>query len=250
MTHIFGDNIDQLDDLFIFAEIGMATSSIRQIDLRHIFNISKPVTGDIITGVPISTANFQKLFYGTPDNSDDGVGFDTEQKATPFSFTSSHVINDSTEGVKLKAYYNLAQDDTIATDKGKYAWSETSSTNSGLHFEEKVISVWLHDMGCMDENNLSTASLVRLKKELHRGEFLNCGSYDIYAYNWGDFETEYEKHTGRTFAADTVAASAPGATTVVTAGSANVALDIMLSNSNPLAKNILLRVSYTVTATG
>lgn len=248
MTHIFGDNDTQLEDLFIFAEIGMATSSVRHIDNQHIFNISKPVTGDNITGVPISTANFQKLFYGTPDNSDDGIGFDPEQKATPFSFTSSHVIKDSPDGIKIKAYYNLAQDDTITTDKGKYAWSETSSTNSGLHFEEKVIPVWLHDMGCMDENNLSMASLVRLKKELHTGELLNCGSYDIYGYCWGDFETEYKIHTGRSFAVDTVAASDSG---VVPAGTgANVGIDIMLTNSNPMAKNILLRVSYTVTATG
>ena len=249
MTHIFGDNIDQLENLFIFAEIGLVTSSVKHIDIRHIFNISKPVEGTAITGVPISTANFQKLFYGTPDNSDDGVGFNPDQKATPFSFTRSHVIKDSADGIKIKAYYNLAQDDTDTTNRGKYAWSDTSGTVSGLHFEEKVLPVWMNDMGCMDENYLSTASLLRLKKELHSGELLNCGSYDIYGYNWGEFETEYEAQTGRTFAADTLSGSvAPPA---VTAGAgANVALDIMVSNSNSLAKNILFRISYTVTATG
>lgn len=237
MTHICGD-IDQLEDLFIFAEIGLTTSSVQQIDSKHIFNISKPVLGVDIVGIPISLTNFQLVFYGTSDNSIDGISFDTTQKTKPFTLTRSYDINNTDNGKLIKSYYNFYQDNTDLTDPGKYAWSSVSSTIPGLHFEERVLPVWINDIGC-GEDNLSVTSLVRLKQELHSGEILNNGSYDIYGYNWGEFETGYQAQTDRTFASD-----------VATANGANVAIDIMLTNSNSMTKNILLRVSYTVTTTG
>jgi hypothetical protein len=253
MSHSYNNIVDPLENLFIFAEIGLNTSALQQIDDKHTFNISKPESRQDIVGIPISTSNFQKVFYGTADNSEDGVSFDHTKKATPFSFTRSSTIKDTPNGLLLKSYYNLSQEQL-----GRYAWSDSTDSEPGLHLEDKVLPVWMNDMGCMDEENLSMSSLVRLKKELHSGEILNCGSYDIYGYRWGEFEKEYKVQTNREFANDTRASQdaigSPGTSDykqAVSAGNgANVALDIILSNSNSMAKNILIRISFTVTATG
>ena len=246
MSHTFNDGIEPLTNLFVFAEMGLATATLQQIDDKHIFNISKPVAGTTIVGIPISTGVFQKLFYGTVDDEDvDGISFDSTKKATKFSLAIPSTIKGTVNGELIKKYYNLS----LVTD-GKYAWNDTEGTVAGLHFEEKALPTWMHDMGCMDEDNLSMSSLVRLKQELHSGETINCGSYDIYGYKWGEFEYEYKKQTGVDFSVDTQVGD-PTASPPIEAGTgANVALDIMLSNSNSLAKNILLRISFTVTATG
>lgn len=248
MSHTFHEGIEPLTNLFVFAEMGLATATLQQIDDKHIFNISKPVAGTTIVGIPISTSIFQKLFYGTVDDEDvDGISFDSTKKNTKFSLTRPSAIKDTTDGAIINSYYKLSAG---TNDVGKYAWSDTDGIVPGLHFEEKVLPTWMDDMGCMDEDNLSMSSLVRLKQELHSGETINCGSYDIYGYKWGEFEYEYKKQTGVDFSVDTQVGD-PTASPPIEAGTgANVALDIMLSNSNSLAKNILLRISFTVTATG
>lgn len=231
------------DDHFVFAEIGVSTPALESVDSAHTFHVGQPITDVAITAqvpVTLTLADFGRLFYGVADvDQTTGVAppaSGTTDDNREFRLIPSHIFKAGAADA-LKAYYNLWETGA----NGKYGWTDVASAVPGIHLEDKLIPVWMRDMGCIDEERLALGSLVQLKKNLHKAEVLNCGVYNIFGYSYGDMKAEYNKQSSDDF--ETVAAP-PVPTAAATY--ANVALDLIISNATTNAKNVLVRISFRV----